>query len=68
MADPDLQIRGGQGAGGGSHPGPEIRGAQFPKIFFRPFRPHFRLKIRVGAGPSGPSPGSATANVMKENR
>ena len=36
-------------------------GAWSPKnIFFRPFRPHFGLKIRAGPGPLGPSPGSTT--------
>ena len=56
--------------GGGGHPDPEIRGGlSFKKFFFRHFRPHFGLKLRAeGPGPSGPSPGSATANVMKENR
>ena len=29
-----------------------------PKIFFRPFGPQFGLKMRGGAGPLGPSPGS----------
>ena len=59
VADPDLQIREG---GGGGHPDPEIRGAPASKkIFFRPFGPHFGLKIRGEGGPPGPSSGSATA-------
>ena len=51
MADPDFQIRRGPG-----HPDPEIRGAaRSLKIFFRPFRPRFGLKIRRGGGRgSGP--------------
>ena len=57
VANLDLQIMGG----GGGHPDPEIRGGgQSQKFFFRPFGPHFGLKIR-GAGSPGPSPGSATA-------
>ena len=35
MADPDLEIRGGGGEGGG-HPDPEIRGDGLPKNFFGP--------------------------------
>ena len=47
VTDPDFQISGG---GGG----------RFEKIFS--FGPQFGLKIRrVGLGPPGPSPGSATA-------
>ena len=59
MSDLDLEIReaqsfrppGGGGVGGG-----------LQKILFRPFKPHFGLKIRGGggAGPLGPFPGSAT--------
>ena len=37
------------------------RGGGLQKKFFRPFGPHFGLKIRGGASPPGPSPGSATA-------
>ena len=33
MADPDLQIRGGGGVGGG-HPDPKIRGAVLKMFFF----------------------------------
>ena len=52
VADPDLQIR-GKGAGD-----------DLKKNFFRPFGPHFRLKIRGGRGaPPGLSPGSATASM-----
>ena len=58
MADPDLQIR---GRGGGGHPDPKIRGEPgLQKNFFRPFGPQFGRNIRRGAGPLGPSPGSAT--------
>ena len=57
-ADPDLQISGMGGGGWGSHPDPEIRGRPSLKKNF--FRPQFGLKIRGrGAGPPGPSPGSA---------
>ena len=57
VVDPDLQIRGGGGVGGGG----EKRRAQSQKKLFRPFGPQFGLKIRGwGAGPLGPSPGSAT--------
>ena len=41
--------------GGPDHPGSEIRrGGRPQKIFFRPFVPHFGLKIRGGGG--GPFP------------
>ena len=47
---------------GGGDPDPEIRGwGAASKKIFRPFMPHFRLKIRGGPGYPGPSPGSATA-------
>ena len=46
MADPDLQIR-----GGGGHLDPEIRGGPTSKIFFRPFGPHFDLKVRGAWAP-----------------
>ena len=49
MVDPDLQIRGGGGAGGGE-------GDDLKKKFFRPFGPHFRLKIRGEGRPPGPLP------------
>ena len=53
MADPDLQIRGLGGGGGGE--------AVF-KNFFWPFGPQFRLKISGGGGgPHGSLPRSATA-------
>ena len=44
---------------GGGHADPEIRGGGLKEIVFRPFGPHFGLKIR-GAGPPGPSPGTTT--------
>ena len=47
VPDPDLEIRGGGGGG------------RCPKKIFRPFGPQYGIKIR-GAGPPGPSPGSAT--------
>ena len=48
MADPDLQIRGGPG-----HPGSEIRrGGSVSKKIFRPFGPHFGLKIRGHPAPT----------------
>ena len=53
--DPDLQIGGGGGVGGGG----------LKNICFRPFGPQFRLEIRRkgvggGEGRPGPSPGYAT--------
>ena len=45
----------------GGHPDPEIRGGPVSRNFFRPFGRPFGRKIR-GAGPPGPSSGSATAN------
>ena len=58
MLDPDLEIGVGVvGGGGSSRPDPEIRGAQSPKNYFRPFRPQFGIKIRGGGtGSPGPSP------------
>ena len=48
VADPDLQKRRRP-----NHPDPEISGGWgVSKIFFRPFWPHFGLK--VGGGPPGP--------------
>ena len=49
VLDPDLEM--GEGGGEGWS----------PKKFFWPFGPQFRLKLRGGGGPLGPSPGSATA-------
>ena len=53
--------------GGGGHPDPEIRGARF-QIFFSALRVSVwsclvlsKNKRGRGAGPQGPSPGSATA-------
>ena len=34
VADPDLQIKGTEGVGGGSHPDPEIRGGGGSQNFF----------------------------------
>ena len=47
VADPDLQIS----KGGGGHPDPEIKGGSLKKILFRPFGPHFGLKMREGRAP-----------------
>ena len=55
VPDPDLEIREARSfrpprRGGGG-------GAVSKKIFFRPFKPHFGLKIRGGgSGPPGPLP------------
>ena len=50
MADPDLQINGGEGG----YPDPEIRGrGQSHKNIFQPFGPQSGLKIRVGGGGGG---------------
>ena len=46
------------------HPDPEIRGGAGLKKHFRPFGP-LGLKIR-GAGPPGPSHGSATSTVVQK--
>ena len=61
MADLDLQIVVGVGAGRGGYPDPEIRGGPSQKDFFRTFGPKFDLKIRRAGTrppPPGPSPGS----------
>ena len=51
----------GGGGGGGGESGPlETGGGGLPKKGFCPFEPQFGLKRR-GAGPPGPSPGSAIA-------
>ena len=61
MADPDLQIRGGGGGVGGSHPDSEIRGrGGLKNFFFGSSWPHFGLIIRGDPAPRGPTPGSAT--------
>ena len=61
MGGEHIQIKGGGGGGvGGGHPDPEIRGKGGPaskKVFFGPL---FWSKNKGGAGPPGPSPGSAT--------
>ena len=54
MADPDLQIRGG-GGGEGGKPNPDIN--------IRARSP-FWSKNKGGAGPPGPSPGSATGFIF----
>ena len=57
MADPDRQVRGGDG-----HSVPEKKGMEpFQK---KNFRPQFGLKLRRGGGCSGSSPGSATEGML----
>ena len=51
VADPDLQIRGGGGGVGGSHPDSEIRGGVSKMFFFGSSWPHFGLIIRGDAAP-----------------
>ena len=51
MADPDLQIREGEGDGGRSSIPQDKGGARSQIFFFRLFGPQFGLKIR-GAGRS----------------
>ena len=58
VPDPDLEIRGG---GGERSSRPLDKGGPgLPKNFFRPFGPQFGPKLRGGAAPPGPTPGSAT--------
>ena len=57
MADPDFEIRGGEGGGvGGGHPDPEIRGrTRSPKKFFSVLRASFWSKNkRWGGGGRAP--------------
>ena len=57
VKDPDLQIRGGERGGAGSHSDPEIKWGGLKKIFCRPFDgPQFGLKLRGRPGPPGPLP------------
>ena len=57
LANPDLQIRGGGEGKRSSRPWD--KGVAWPpKKFFRPFWPHFGLKIRRGGGGAGPTPGT----------
>ena len=53
MPEPDLEMRGevGEGGGEGSHPDPETRGCRSPENLFWPFGPQFRLTISGGGGP-----------------
>ena len=51
MPDPDLEIREAR-----SFRPPGGVGGGLQKFFFRPFKPHFGLKIRRGRGPPGPLP------------
>ena len=55
VADPDLQLKGVGDAGRSSRPlNKEGGGGGLPKIFFRPFGPHFGLKIRWALAPLTP--------------
>ena len=57
MADLDLQIVVGVGAGRGGYPDPEIRGGPSQKDFFPTFGPKFDLKMRwAGTRPHPPPP------------
>ena len=56
MLDPDLEIRRGARL---SRPLDKEGGGLSPRKIFRPWGPQFGPNIR-GAGPPGPSPGSAT--------
>ena len=56
VADLDLQIMGG---GGGDHPDPDIRGGRSQKKCFSALWASVWSNNK-GAGPPGPSPGSAT--------
>ena len=47
VADPDLQIKGTEGVGGGSHPDPEIRGGGGLKIFFSALRASVWSKNKI---------------------
>ena len=53
VADPDLQIRVRGGGGDGSSTLWDKEGAWSQKKFFRPFGPHFGLRIRGGGGKEG---------------
>ena len=71
MADPDLQIRGKWGEGGGDvlggHPEPEIWGSVSKNNFFSALRGSVWCKNKgggLGAGSPGPFPGSATEFVI----
>ena len=59
MGDPDLQIRRGEGAGGG-HPEPEIRGGGLQKHFSALRASVLAKKKRGGRETPGPFPRSAT--------
>ena len=60
MADPDLQIRGGVGGGGGGHPDPRIRGRAVSKIF-SVLRASVWAKIGGGGRPGPPCPSRRTS-------
>ena len=69
MVDPGLQIRGWGGGGGGGHPDSEIsrEGALKNSFFFRPFRPHFSLKIRGRASRAPPPDPPVYSLLVKTN-
>ena len=51
--------------GGGDHPGPDIEGGWRPhKNIFRPFGPHFGLKIWGGGVGGGPLPWIRHCNLV----
>ena len=54
MADVDLQILVGVGAGRGGYPDPEITGGSSQKDFFRTFGPKFGQKMREAGNPQAP--------------
>ena len=60
VADPDLQIREGGGGGGHGHPDPEIRGVSKTSFLALWASVWSKNKAGGGAGPPGPSHGSAT--------
>ena len=67
MADPDLQISGGDGEGGS----PDIRTELVSRNFcFRSLGPHFGLKISGGRGRGGgdASPGSAILPLKRRSQ
>ena len=54
VADPDLQLKGVGEAGRSSRPLNKEGGGGLQNIFFRPFGPHFGLKIRWALAPMTP--------------
>ena len=63
VLDPDLQIKGGGGEGGGGHPDPEIRGRPGLQKSFSALQASFWSTNQGEPGSPPPSPpGSATAS------